>query len=252
VDDVGVTAPARTRLRRLVLQPSGVALGVAAGVLNCSFMLESLLPGPAHVGATVVSDLSVPTRPWSWVFRAADAGSALCLLALCIALASRRPDDEDDGSRLSRTAWTVGLVATTTFAASTLLAAVVAETCAPSFDPSCPPGLAVASLTDAVHDTISSVGSSCGVLASLAFAVALRRTRWFCALHGTAFVVTALSGLLFVALQAGAQDNLSGWVQRGQIVALSAWLGVLGLTADRARRERPRVAAETRRERMRP
>jgi Protein of unknown function (DUF998) len=252
VDDVGVTAPARTLLRRLVLRPPRVVFGVTAGVLNCSFVLESLLPGPAHVGATVVSDLSVPDRPWSWVFRVADAGSALFVLLICFALASRRAASDDDGLQASRTAWNVGWVATTVYAASTLLAAVVAETCAPAFDPSCPDGIAVASVTDVVHDTISSVGSSSGVLACLAFAVALRRTRRFCVLHGTAFAAAALSGLLFVALQAGAQDGISGWVQRVQIVALSAWFVVLGMTADQVRQAPPGVPAETRHERMRP
>jgi Protein of unknown function (DUF998) len=252
VDDVGVTTPARTTLRRLVLgRPNVVAFATAAAVLNCSFVLESLLPGPARVGATVVSDLSVPGTPWSWVFRAADAGSALCLLVVCIALASRRAADEHDGAQVSHGAWVVGWIATTVYAASTLLAAIIAETCAPAVEPSCPDGPAVASLTDIVHDTISSVGSSSGVLACLAFAVALRRTTWLWALHGTAFVVAALSGLCFVALQAGAQDDLSGWVQRVQIVALSAWFVVLGMTADR-RRGPPRVAGTTGHERMRP
>lgn len=246
-----MTAPARTRLRRLVLRPPKVVLGVAAGVLNCSFVLESLLPGPAHVGATVVSDLSVPDRPWSWVFRVADAGSALFVLLICVALASRRTAS-DDGPQASRTAWNVGWVATTVYAASTLLAAVVAETCAPAFDPSCPDGLAVTSLTDVVHDTISSVGSSSGVLACLAFAVALRHRRRLCVLHGTAFAAAALSGLLFVTLQVGGHDNLTGWVQRLQIVALSAWFVVLGVTADHARLAPPGEAAETHHERMRP
>jgi hypothetical protein len=206
-----------------------VVLGVLAGVLNLSFVLESLLPGPARVGVTVVSDLSVPGRPWSWLFRAADAGSALCLLALCVLLLRRR---SSAGPRPARVAWVAATVATAVFAVSTLVAATVTETCAASSDPSCPSDVAQASTTDLVHDAVSSVGSTAGVLAALVLAVVLRRTRWLAGLHGAAFAAAAASGLLFVAWQAQPHDDLFGWAQRVQIVVLSAWFVVVGVTAD--------------------
>jgi hypothetical protein len=111
--------------------------------------------------------------------------------------------------------------------------------------------MAEASTTDLVHDAVSSVGSTAGVLAALTFAVVLGRTRWLAALHGAAFAAAASSGLLFVAWQAQPQDDLSGWAQRVQIIALSAWFVVLGLTADRLA-PRASSSAAGRRERMRP
>ncbi len=212
--------------------PIGLVLGIAAGVLNLSFLLESLLPGPTRVGATVVSDLAVPGHPWSWLFRAADAGSALCLLALCVVLLRHRPAP-GAGSRPGRVAWVAASVATAAFAVSTLVAATVPETCAPATDPSCPSSVAEASTTDLVHDAVSSLGSTAGVLAALVLAVVLRRTRWLAALHGAAFAAAASSGLVFVVWQAQTHDDLSGWAQRVQIVVLSAWFVVLGVTADR-------------------
>jgi hypothetical protein len=208
-----------------------------ACALNLSFVLEPLLPGSAHVGATVVSDLSAPGRPWSWLFRAADIGSGICLLMLCVVLVVHRPRTS---ARSTGIAWMAATVATSVFAVSTVVAAAVTETCAPAFDPSCPGSVAEASTTDLVHDAVSSVGSTAGVLAALAFAVVLRRTPWLATLHGAAFTAAASSGLLFVAWQAQPDDTLSGWPQRVQILALSAWFVVLGLTADRLA---PRVSS---------
>jgi hypothetical protein len=237
-----------SRLASALSPPSGVVLGILACALNLSFLLEQLLPGPARVGATVVSDLSAPGRPWNWLFRAADIGSGTCLLVLCVVLLVHRPraDARSDGI-----AWVAATVATSVFAVSTVVAATVTETCAPAFDPACPGRMAEASTANLVHDAVSSVGSTAGVLAALAFAVVLRRTRWLAALHGAAFAAAASSGLLFVAWQVGPHDSLSGWAQRVQILALSAWFVVLGLTADRPA---PRVSssAGNRREKMSP
>jgi hypothetical protein len=231
--------------RRGVRSPGGgLVLGVLACVLNLSFVLEVLLPGPARVGATVVSDLSVPGRPWSWLFRVADAGSGLCLLAVCVLLLRRRVHGAP------RAPWVGATVATAVFAVSTLVAAAVTETCAPASDPACPADVVQASTTDLVHDAVSSVGSTLGVLAALVFAVLLRRTPWLAALHAAAFAAAAASGLAFVAWQAQPQDDLSGWAQRMQIVALSSWFVVLGATADR-RTSRAAASPAERREKMR-
>ena len=225
---------------------SGLVLGLLACLLNLSFTLEVLLPGPARVGATVVSDLSVPTRPWSWLFRATDAGSALCLLALCIVLLRRRSALRDRTSA----AWTAATLATALFAVSTVVAAIVTETCAPATDRACPTDVTQAPTADLVHDVVSSIGSTLGVLAALVFTVLLRRTRWLSVLHGIAFAAAASSGLVFVAWQAQPHDDLSGWAQRAQIVALSFWFVVLGVTADRVPARAP-SAPDARRERMR-
>lgn len=232
---------------RALPRRSGLTLGLLACVLNLSFVLESLLPGPARVGATAVSDLSIPGHPWSWLFRVADAGSALCLLALCVTLWRQRSEPR---GRWAGAGWVAATWSTATFAVSTLVAALVTETCAPASDPTCPAGIADASTTDLVHDVVSSVGSTLAVTAALTFAIVLRHRRWLATFHAALFVAAASSGLAFVAWQAQPQDAISGWAQRVQIVALSAWFVVLGVTADRGRR-RAASASERRREKMR-
>lgn len=234
--------------------PTGLLLGVAAGVLNLSFVVEPLLPGPARPGATVVSDLSVPGRPWSWAFRTADIASALCLLALCVLtllMLTRRHHGVMGNAGLAQRAWTAGWVATAVFAVSTVVAAIVTETCAAGVDASCPDSLADAPAPDLVHDVVSSLGSSCGVVAALLLAVAMRQTRWLSRLHAVAFVVAAVTGLAFIALQAQPDDVVSGWVQRVQIVVLSAWFVVVGLTADHVVGRRGAAGADVAHEKMR-
>lgn len=222
-------------------------LGVLACVLNLSFLMEALLPGRADVGSTVVSDLSVPGSPWSWGFRLADVLSALCLLTVCgLAVHARRP-----AWGASARAWLLGWLLTGLFASSTVVAAVVTETCAPATDPRCPTTVGTAAAQDLVHDVVSSVGSACGVLAALVFTVALRRRRWLSALHGGAFALAATSGLVFVVLQAQSPDHLSGWAQRVQIVALSGWFVVLGRTAPSRLSSRAASSPDDRREKMR-
>jgi hypothetical protein len=226
-----------------------MVLGVAAGLLNIGFAAESALPGPARVGVTVVSDLSIPSRPWSWAFRSADALSALCLLGVCLVVRAgrRRPED---ASRL-RFAWPAAWALAAAFGASTLVASVVTETCAPTSDPSCPDQLGDASAVDLVHDLVSSVGTACGIVAALLLAVAVRRTRWLSALHAAAAVLACAAGLLFVVLQAQPQVDVAGWLQRAQIVALSAWFAVAGLTADQVARSGPASPLGRRHEKMR-
>lgn len=248
VHDEAVSAAAGGPARRVPTW-SGLALGAAAGLLNIGFAAESALPGPAMVGATVVSDLSIPSRPWSWAFRSADALSALCLLALCLLVTARgrRPAER---SRL-RLAWPTAWALTSAFAVSTLVAAVVTETCAPTSDASCPDQLSDASPVDLLHDLVSSAGTVCGILAALLLAVAVRHTRWLSAANLVAAAVACLTGALFVVLQARPEDDLAGWAQRGQIVGLSAWFLVAGLTADRVAGSRAGSAPGRRREKMR-
>ncbi|HET8616970.1 MAG TPA: DUF998 domain-containing protein [Actinomycetales bacterium] len=228
---------------------AGAVLGGVAGVLNLGFVAEWALSGPARVGATAVSDLSIPSRPWSWAFRSADAVSALCLLALCLLVRARRRRPAERGR--FRFAWPAAWTLAAAFATSTLLAAVVTETCAPAYDPGCPERLSDASVVDVVHDVVSSAGTACGILAALLLAVAVRRARRLSASHAVAAALASVTGLVFVALQARPQDDLSGWAQRGQILALSAWFVVAGLTADHIARAGVEEGPGRRHEKMR-
>ena len=201
-------------------------LGVLAAVLNANFALEALLPGQSGVGRRVVSDLSLASQPWSWVFRLGDASSAVVLLVVALAMlrAGRRSAP-----------WRVGAWLVAGFAAATLLSALVPLSCAATADSTCagsPPG-APAPLANLLHDGASIAGTTAGILAAAVLALATkgRQSR----AHWLAFALSAALGL---ALVVGAQsfgDEVAewfGWVQRGQIVVLSLWFVAVGRSTD--------------------
>ncbi|MGN6300661.1 MAG: DUF998 domain-containing protein [Angustibacter sp.] len=216
-------------------------LGLAAGVLNVNFLLEGVLGRPRPVATTVVSDLAVAGHAWSWVFRTGDVASAVLLLALCAL-----------GWRAARGGgWRLGLVLLGLFAASTLLAVVFPEHCAAAAT-QCP-ATADQGWGDVLHDVISTLGTTCGVLSAGVLAWATRRTaslRRLSAVHGAVFVVAGGLGLLFVWAQSTGHVSWLGWPQRGQILTLSAWYLAVGLSV--ARMEHLRRARAARPDRMRP
>lgn len=198
-------------------------LGIAAGLLNVNFLLESLV-GHSAPAATVVSDLARSGRPWSWVFRAGDVGSAVLLLALA-ALAWQAGRDRR---------WRVGVVLLGLFALSTLLAVVFPEQCAAAAA-ACRGG-ADHGGGDLLHDTISTLGTTCGVLSAGALAAALRRRadlRSLAVVHAAVFVLAGALGLGFIWAQTTGHVAWLGWPQRAQIVTLSAWYAAVGLSVAR-------------------
>jgi hypothetical protein len=196
-------------------------LGVGAGLLNVNFLFEWVLPHHSPVAVTVVSDLAASGQPWNWAFRVGDALSAGLLLALCwLALTSR--------TRARTLAWRAATVLLVAFAASTLLAVVFPEHCTVAAGRECRE--ATSGGWDVVHDTISTIGTSAGVLAAAVFAWATRRRRALARLHLLAFVLAGGLGLVFVTAQAGSRTELLGWTQRGQIAVLSAWYVVVGVS----------------------
>jgi hypothetical membrane protein len=192
-------------------------------VLNVTFLLEPVVGRASPAATTVVSDLSISGHPWSWVFRAGDVGSALALLALA-ALGWRAG---------SATRWRLGIVLLAVFALSTLLAVVFPEQCAAAAT-ACPAHAGPA-WGDVLHDTISTLGTTCGVVSAGVFAWAVHRRRWKleAALHAAAFVVAGGLGLLFVWAQSTGHDAWVGWPQRAQIVTLSLWFVLVGTTVAR-------------------
>lgn len=195
-------------------------VGLAAGVLNVNFLLEWALPHRTPIALTVVSDLAAPERAWHWAFRLGDAGSSVLLLVLCAlawAVAGR-------GAR----AWRVGTLGLALFAATTLFAVLVPEQCTATSVPPCPPNVLDKGLGDLLHDVMSSLGTTCGIFAALAFAVATRGARREAWAHLAAFLVAGGLGLFFIFAQVGGHDAWLGWPQRAQIVVLSAWYVVVG------------------------
>ncbi len=199
-------------------------LGLAAGVLNVNFLLEWLLPHHTPVASTVVSDLAAPGQPWNWAFRLGDAASAVLLLALC-ALAWRA-----DRSPV----WRVATAMLALFAASTLMAVVFPEQCTVSGAGSCAAAATDHGWGDVLHDTISTLGTTCGVLAAAAYAWATRRARSLSRLHLAAFALAGALGLVFITSQAAGHLTWLGWPQRGQILTLSAWYALVGASVARA------------------
>lgn len=210
-------------------------LGVGAGLLNVNFLVEWVLPHHSPVAVTVVSDLAASGQPWNWAFRVGDALSAGLLLVLCrLALTSR--------TRARTLAWRAAIVLLLAFAASTLLAVVFPEHCTVAAGRECRE--ATSGGWDVVHDAISSIGTTAGVLAAAVFAWATRRSRALARLHLLAFVLAGALGLVFVTAQAGDRAELLGWTQRAQIVVLSAWYVVVGVSVALRRPRRRRLGAD--------
>lgn len=198
-------------------------LGLLAGLLNVNFVLERVLGHPTPIATTVVSDLAVDGRPWSWVYRSGDVGSAVLLVVLC-ALAWRAAR-----SRL----WRLGVAMLAVFAVTTLLAVVFPEHCAAAAV-ECAAG--DHGWGDVLHDAISTLGTTCGVLSAGVLAWAVRRhaaLRPLAVLHAAAFVLAGGLGLFFIWAQTTGHLSWLGWPQRGQIVTLSAWYAVVGLSVAR-------------------
>ncbi|KQX69413.1 hypothetical protein ASD06_16960 [Angustibacter sp. Root456] len=216
-------------------------LGLAAGVLNVNFVLETVLGHPGPIARTVVSDLAVDGHPWSWAYRTADVASAVLLVMLCAL-----------GWRAGRgRLWRLGVAMLAVFALSTLLAVVFPEHCAASAT-ECP-AARDQGWGDVAHDAISTLGTTCGVLGAAVLAMATRRIprlRPVAALHAAVFVLAGGLGLLFVWAQTTGHLAWLGWPQRGQIVTLSAWYVVVGVSV--ARMEHLRRARAPRPEKMPP
>ncbi|MGN6610293.1 MAG: DUF998 domain-containing protein, partial [Angustibacter sp.] len=199
-------------------------LGVVAGLLNVNFLLEWVLGHRGPIATTVVSDLAVDGHPWSWVYRTGDVGSAALLLVLCAL-----------GWRAVRgRGWRLGIAMLAVFALSTLLAVVFPEHCAASAA-ECP-AAAEHGWGDALHDAISTLGTTSGVLGAAVLAWAARRRgelRPLAVLHAAAFVLAGGLGLFFIWAQTTDHVTWLGWPQRAQILTLSAWYAVVGLSVAR-------------------
>lgn len=198
-------------------------LGLASGVFNVSFVIETALPDHAPIVTTMVSDLAVRGRPWFWVFRLCDSVSAVLLLILGVLAwiaASRGPSARQ--VRWWRTA-TILLVG---FALSTLIAVLVPESCVSA---TCP---GPASWQDGTHDAVSAVGTAAGILSALAFARAVRHRRALSLAHQAMGLAAAALGVLFVTAQFADRPANLGWPQRAQIVVMSTWFLVIGRSVD--------------------
>jgi hypothetical protein len=130
--------------------------------------------------------------------------------------------------------WRVATVLLALFAVSTLLAVAFPEHCTVSPGGHCPdagtPGWG-----DLLHDTISTLGTASGIAAAAAYAWATRARARLAALHLAAFVLGGGLGLVFVTAQAAGHTALLGWTQRAQILVLSSWYVVVGVSVARRR-----------------
>ncbi|MCD2190494.1 DUF998 domain-containing protein [Actinomycetospora soli] len=202
---------------------------VAAGVVYSAFLATPLLGARLDPGRSYVSELAALDQPHSAVFRTVDA-----VVGLVVVLAGGHV------VRRGRVAAVRGAgVALALFGVATLLDVAAPMTCAPSADAPCAAAEASRSaLAFGVHEVSSLLANAAAIGAVGLLAVARSRDRGAdqpaSPLEGTLLVGLALiasSGLVVVLEETVGLglDAVVGWVQRVQVLTLSAVLVTIGL-----------------------
>jgi hypothetical protein len=217
-----------------------LVVAVLSAAANASFLLQFLLDPALGIDSSMVSELSAPGRPGSWMFRGSDLFQAATGLLLVVPLARRW--------RTPR--WiNVGLVVGPFLTgAGTVVQVLVPEPCAPSVDPTCSLRTGP-DLTMVVHEATSAVAVGAAIGSILAIWWMHRRPAdampWTPPAHAPAGAWTALVIAVVVAvigLIVAAQNLLTidvphlGLLQRLQLLGLSAWTIWLGWLATEPRR----------------
>ncbi|NPC95297.1 DUF998 domain-containing protein [Nocardioides sp. zg-DK7169] len=209
---------ATRRLRRAPL-----LLGACAGVLYANFVLDWLRRGPATLGH-MVSELAAPGEPSAWVYRGAEVGTAALVLPLLPSVRAALP---------AGPAREVVAGGAAVFAVGAAVAGLVPTPCGPR-----PVHEEVDTRPrSSLHDGASAVSDSGLYVAEAAAWLSTRRhgPRWFHRGTGAALVVGTASSLVFArARPSGRLRGVTGVAQRVNVLAISAWLGCLGLLAARA------------------
>ncbi|MFD9606196.1 DUF998 domain-containing protein [Streptomyces sp. NPDC059970] len=206
-------------------RPHTFRLGALGGMIGAitysSFLLEALFRTGLNPLSSYISELSVPGRPYAFLFRTGDMIAGCGLLILAMALARRLPASPPR---------TWGCLALAISAAASIADGLWPMPCAPSADPAC----RATDSTDLgqqlrqVH-TLSSLTEFTGViLAMLLLGMALHRTgrrrpaRWSLA----AGVATALLGSLEITMVLTGV-RWAGLPERAQVLLVSAWCAAM-------------------------
>jgi hypothetical protein len=209
---------------------------VVAGVVYSAFLVTPLLGTRLDPARSYVSELAALDQPHDLVFRTVDAVVGLVVVAAAVHLV-RRP-----GARPVR--WAGGALGL--FGVATLLDVAAPMTCAPSADAVCAATEASRStLAFGVHEVTSVAANGAAILAVVLLAVARSRGRTASQpaspLEGAMLVglpLVAVPGLLVVLEETVGLglDDVVGYVQRVQVLALSGVLVTIGLVVLRGSR----------------
>ena len=203
--------------------------GLLAGVLQVNFLLELALPGHLPLLTSLVSELSAPGQPFSWVYRSADLVAAVFTVELARLVAVRW------STRLGRA--TAGLVAA--YALGLGVAALVPTDCADSLG-RCGGHVLLdggAAWRERAHDLVSIAGALSLLLASATGALLLRRRalgRRAGLLAGTGLAASLLGGLALAQVLVDLTRG-QGVVQRLQVLLSSVLVWLLGEAVARLR-----------------
>ncbi|MCR6030749.1 DUF998 domain-containing protein [Nocardioides sp. zg-579] len=206
---------------RPALRPA--LLGAGAGLSYATFVVDLVRRGPSSLDHAV-SELAAPGERWAWFYRAAEVGCAAAVLPLLPPVRSALPPG------VGREVVTG---ATAVFAVAAAAAGVVPTPCGP--------GLAwgVVDLRPRsdLHDAASLLAESAAYVGvGAAWATTRRRgPRWFHRAAGWTLLVGVGSGLVHGATRSHAERRrVSGVSQRVDVLAVSAWLGCLGVLGAQA------------------
>ena len=213
----------------------GVAT-VAAGLVYSVFLVAPFLGTPLDPASSYVSELAALDQPLGALFRAVDAlvGIVVCLAAVWVVRSS--------GARAVRGAGTaLGL-----FGIATLVDVAAPMACAPSADARCAAEeLERSVLAFGVHEVASAAANGAALVTVVLLVTARTRGRTG-AQAASPLECTLLAGLVLVAvpgLLVVVEETVGlglaawrGYVQRVQVLALSAMIVTIGVATARGTR----------------
>lgn len=212
------------------------AATVLAGVVYSAFLATPLLGTRLDPARSYVSELAALDQPSGGVFRTVDA-----VVGLVVVVAGAHVLR---GTRVTAVRWAGAALAL--FGVATLLDVAAPMICAPSADAACAAAEASRSvLAFGVHEVSSFASNAAAVLAVVLLAVTRSRERSAdqpaSPLEGALLVglpLVAVPGLLVVLEETVGLglDPVVGYVQRVQVLALSAVLVTIGLVILRGAR----------------
>ncbi|WP_018332645.1 DUF998 domain-containing protein [Actinomycetospora chiangmaiensis] len=205
------------------------AATVAAGVVYSAFLVAPLLDTDLDPGRSYVSELAALDQPHGAAFRVVDAVVGIVVVVSGIHVVR--------GSRLVAVRWAGGALGL--FGVATFLDVAAPMACAPSADAACAAAEASRSaLAFGVHE-VTSVVADAAALVAVALLVTARSADRGADQRASPCEGALLVGLVLVAapgLVVVLQETVGlglhdvvGWVQRVQVLALSAVLVTIGL-----------------------
>jgi hypothetical protein len=209
---------------------------VLAGVVYSAFLVTPVLDTRLDPGRSFVSEFAALDQQHDLAFRAVDAVVGLVVVAAAVHVVRSAP--------VRAVRWAGAALGL--FGVATLLDAAAPMTCAPSADPVCAAAEASRSaLAFGVHEVSSVAANGAAILAVLLLAVARSRGRTAhqpaTPLEGAMLVglpLVAVPGLLVVGEETVGLglDDVVGYVQRVQVLALSCVLVTIGIVVLRGSR----------------